>query len=94
MKYVPKHGIYRVKRKLSLMPISVVRGYSIEEVGKKLKEADKEEERIQRNKELEERLEDLRNLYLDWIEGDDTLMDLLRAMMENGLCRKIGPWRE
>jgi len=95
MRYIPRGrigGAHSYKRP-ALIRRSVVRGIPMEDIEDKLARIEKEKERIEYNQELDERLEDLRDLYLEWVIGDNTLSDLLAEMVAHGLCSHLSPWK-
>lgn len=66
---------------------------SVEQIVVDLEALDAEEERLELEKELDERLAVFREMYVAWMQRNITLDELLTAMMASGLCNRLSPFK-
>lgn len=68
------------------------RDMTTDEVEKKIEDLERQILAFEMNVKYENKLTEFRVIYLEWYEGRLNLMELLAAMMDRSICKRITPF--
>jgi len=68
------------------------RSLTTEEIDHKIEELEKQILAWELWVKYEDKLNDFREIYLEWYEGRFTLKEILQAMMDGSICHSINPF--